>query len=482
MQIALDQPFIIGDFSSGLIDDLSVSSLLLPKNAVRKAINTVFNRPRGSVSQRYGSTKVGDTASANTVVGLYNFRTSGGINLLFNVTTTVLYRLVGSTWTSTVTGLTTGLNTRFITYLDTVALMNGTDAVKTSANGTSWVTTGGNLDAANFPLAKFATILNTRVLAAGVASAPDTVFASSLEASGTISWTAGNKSFKVGALDGTGSITGITGNSRVALIFKNRALYRYDDNELQRIGFVGTPSYESIVTDDNGITYFFGTGSNGTGFYITDGGRPVKISRMVTRYVEGISPSFYANVCAYTNGSEVEWSVGSITIGDNTYTNASIVYSISDKTWTIYSRADRFRIFAPYIDGSNNQTVVGGDTAGDVQTINSGTTDNTVPIFSEIELAPQSFTTRGRVKTISELIVYTEHFQGLTLSISIDGEAFKEIGSVNDYNKYFGNFKQIMRGHQFTYKFTAVNTGEPWQLTGIEHPSKSITDEGYRVN
>lgn len=481
MQIPLDEPFIIGDFSSGLIDDLSVSSLLMPKNAVGKCINGVFNRPRGSVSQRYGYTKVGNSASANTVVGLYNFRTSGGTNLLFQVAGTVLYRLVGGTWTSTVTGLTSGLKTRFITYLDNVALMNGTDAVQGSTNGTAFSGSGGNIDVANFPVAKFATILNTRILAAGVTSAPDTVFASSLEASGSISWTSGQKSFKVGALDGTGSITGITGNSRLALIFKNRSLYRYDDNELQRIAFVGTPSHESIVTDDNGITYFFGTGSNGTGFYATDGGRPVKISRMITRYVEAISPSFYANVCAYTNGSEVEWSIGSITIGDNTYTNASIVYSISDKTWTIYSRADRFRVFASYIDGSDNLTVVGGDTDGDVHTINSGNTDNSSPIFSELELTRQSYTTRGRMKTISELLVYAEHFQGLTLHVKVDGGSFVQIGTIEDNNHHFSQLRRILRGHQFTYKFTAVNSGTPWVFEGIEHPAGSIIDDGYRA-
>lgn len=479
MPTPIEQPIITGDYSTGLVDDTAVSSLLLPKNAVRKAINVLFNRPRGAISQRYGYTKIATTPSAQTVVGLYNYRNSGGSNVLLEVIDTVLYRLNTGTWTSTATGFTSGQKTRFLTYLDTVAVMNGVDSVRTSTDGITWTTTGGALNTTNFPVCKFGCVLNTRLFVAGVSSSPDTVYGSSLESSGAISWTSGNKSFKVGALDGTGQITGMAGNSRVILIFKNRSLYRYDDTELQLIGFVGTPSHESIVTDDNGITYFFGTGSSNTGIYLTDGGRPVRISRMIQKYIDAIDPAFYANICAYTNGSEVEWSIGSITIGDNTYTNASIVYSISDRTWTVYSRADRFRVFAPYIDSNGALTVVGGDTDGDVHTMNSGTTDNGSLIFSEVELAPLVFTTRGRIKTVASVIPFVEHYQGLTLSLSVDESDFFEIGDMVDNQNM--NISTNTKGHVFVYKLSAVNSGTPWIFLGMEHPIGTVFDEGYSI-
>ncbi len=475
----LQQPFIYADFSGGLIDDLSVGKGLMPPNAVAKAINVLFDRPRGSVSQRLGSTALGAVISAgNTLRGLTNFITAS-INKPLAVVNGSVYTYNGSSWASAASGLTTTLKTRFITYLNEVAYMNGTDTAKSSTNGTSFAATGGNLDIAHWPTSTFATILNARVLTGGDSSNPDTITLSSIVSGGAISWTAGQKTVQVNPNDGSGGLTWATGNGRLALLFKQRSLYRYDDSSLDRIGAVGTPSGESVVTDDGGVTYFFGQGANTVGFYATDGGKPVKISRAITRYVEAIAASYYTSVAARTNGTSIEWDIGSVTIGENTYSNACVVYSISDKTWTVFNRADSFRVFSHYIDSSGNVGSIGGDTSGFVQVMDSGNTDNGVMIYSELEMYPIVFTTRGRVKTVGGLVTLAEHFQGLNLSLKADNGRFMELGSIVEHNQYFHNFDD-MKGYEFTPKLSAANSGSPWTLTGIEFPNEDVQDHDYQ--
>jgi len=53
--------------------------------------------------------------------------------------------------------MTASAKVRFLTYLDTVLAIDGTLA-KTSADGTAWVTTGGNLDIDNCQKGKFAIV------------------------------------------------------------------------------------------------------------------------------------------------------------------------------------------------------------------------------------------------------------------------------------------------------------------------------------
>ena len=469
----------MADASLGLVDDLSIGKALLPQNAVRKAVNVQFDRPRGGVRQRMGYTKLGDdlTTGSNRVLGLHNHRNSNAsYNALLGASTTIIYKLVNGVWTSKSTGLTTGLKTRFLSYLNTVAAMNGTDGERSSADGgNTWVTTGGNLDIGNMPTSKFAVVLNTRVLCAGDSSNPDTVSLSSLMSGGAVSWTSGNKTVQVNPNDGAGGITGLSSTGRLALIFKERGLYRYDDNDLQRIGFVGTPSHESICQDDQGLVYFFGQGANGVGFYRTSGGLPEKVSRAITKYVEAITASGYSDICGYSDGNKVRWDVGDLTIDGAAISNVSLVFSVSDKTWTAYSSADRFYVFSQYINSDSEITVVGGDASSEVHTMDSGHTDNTTAISSEVEFAPVVFTTRGRVKTIGEAVGYCESFQGLRAHVKADDGDFMPMGDFKEYTQQM-RFPAV-RGHEFFFKLTATNSGEPWEFSGFEFGS--VADDGY---
>jgi len=472
----LQEPILQDEFTSGMFDDLSVGDSLLPKNAVRKGVNVMFDRPRGAITQRSGTTKLGgDVDAGSTITGLHNHRSSNAsAHDLFSVVGNQIYILNGATWDTSATLSGTG-KTRFLTYLDNTAAMRGSSA--RGWNETSWLSTGGSLDIGNFPDSIVAVVLNTRIFCFGDSTNPDKVSASSLEASGAISWTSGTKDFEVNPNDGNGSLTSATSNGRVIIFFKERGMYRYDDNELQHIVNIGTTSHESVFTDDNGITYFFGQGSNTVGFYMTTGGYPQKISRPLTKWVEAISASFYTDINGYTDGTKCYWSVGSVTVDSVTYTNAWYVYSIADQTWEICSYADRYMVFAMYIDGSSNVTTLGGDTDGMVQTIDSGTTDNGTAIESEAELAPQYFTTRGRVKVVNELVAYAKDFQGLQLFMKVDDGEFENIGSIDKTEKLFRGIKKL-RGHAFTPKITAFNSQAPFIFEGLEY--NDVTDEGYQ--
>jgi hypothetical protein len=481
----IPQTFIFDDFSSGMIDSGAVSDSLLPKNAVRKAVNFVFDSPRGALVGRFGSTLLG--ANLGTAVkGIANFRDAGSgtdNQLIATDSTGKTYYLNGATFTQTLTGDTVALKTRYVTFLDRIARLNGTDAVKSwnGAAATPWSAASGVLDEANWPaLTKFALVFNSRIYTAGSTSAPDTLYYSSLPSGGAISWTSGNGSLQVNPNDGNGGITGLAMNGTVALIFKRTSLYRWDGsatfaNEVIR---VGTPSQESIATHDAGWVYFFGIGKNNVGAYRTTGGYPQKISLNISRWFEAISPTNYDNIAGFVDDDHYYLSVGSVTIDGQTYTNAWFVYTISMQTWHIENRATSFTVFSSYIDGNGAVNLVGGDTSGNVQLMNSGTTDNGVPISGEAEFAPIVFTSRARTKKVSpaEVSAYASFFQGIKFFMKADSGDFKEWGELQNTEQRF-DLGQQMLAKRFYPKITFTNSYTPCQFDGFEF--NKVSDEGY---
>src|SRR3990167_2944836 len=148
MAESLGPQLILADTSQGVIT--GVSPKLAPANSVAHAINVNFDENIGEATVRPGTSRVGSAGlgGSSTVTGLFQFVDSeGGANskLLATLTTGTTYQLDTNTWNTSLTGDTTGLKTRFATFLDACVRVNGTDACK-SFNGSAWATTGGPFD------------------------------------------------------------------------------------------------------------------------------------------------------------------------------------------------------------------------------------------------------------------------------------------------------------------------------------------------
>lgn len=480
----LPGPYIFDDFSSGMIDTGAVSDSLLPKNAVRKAINCVFDNPRGSVTGRLGSAAVGNNIGS-AVKGIGYFRDAGsGTNhqLLATDNGGITYYLNGSTFTSTLSGDTAAKKTYFVTFLDTIARLNGTDAIKSwdGNPASAWATSGGALDVGNWPSAtKYAEVFNSRVYTSGQTSAPDTLYYSSIPSGNAISWTSGNGSLLVNPNDGESGITGIKTNGTVLLIFKRNSLYRWDGQATfaNKVISIGTPSTDSLALHDSGWMYFFGTGKSTVGAFRTTGSYPQKISTGIERWFEAIPASAYENVASFVDDDHYYLSVGSITVDGVTYSNAWFVYTISLQAWHIENRAHSLTVFSNYTNTSSTQFTVGGDSAGNVHQINSGTLDLTTPIAAECEFSPISLTTRGRTKRFSSsnVVAYASQFQGVKFFVKTDKHNFESLGQMSSESHRFNGRSLMFNGKQFFPKITVSDSALAWQFDGFE--ISNVTDE-----
>ncbi len=478
----ISNPVILDDFSSGMIDQYSVSESLMPRNAVRKSINGVFDNPRGSICGRPGSTLVGNNLGTQ-VYGLYNFRDAppgtnhrlittdaGGTNYYFN----------GTTFSSTLAGDSAGLKTRFVTFLDRVVRLNGTDGAKSwdGAVATAWLTTGGPLDVGNWPAGtKFANVFNSKIYTAGSDSAPDTLYYCSIPSGGAISWTSGNGSLQINPNDGDSGITGIISTGTVELVFKRNSIYRWDGSSTfaNKVIGIGAPSIEAIALHDSGFVYFLGLGKNSIGAFRTTGGYPQKLSKNIDRWFRAIDPVFYSNIAVFVDDDHCYYSVGSVTIDGKTYSNAWFVYTISMQIWHVENRATSFTLFATYINSVGDLTTVGGDTAGNVQTINVGTTDNGAPISGDIDLNSIIVTTRARTKLIPNITAYASYWQGIKLFMKVDTGDHKPIGEMSKTEHHFSSLG--FKGKRFYPKLTVTNSTTPWQFDGLE--INDIDDQGF---
>src|SRR3990167_1417850 len=116
------------NLTTGLITAGAISEYRSPMDAVTESLNFKFNRI-GAATLREGTTRLGNQLSGN-ILGLYEFRDDGdgSNNQVVAVNGTVLYYLDGTTWTSQLSGLTTGKKARFTTFLNFLWMVNGSDS------------------------------------------------------------------------------------------------------------------------------------------------------------------------------------------------------------------------------------------------------------------------------------------------------------------------------------------------------------------
>ena len=244
-----NKPLIINDFSSGVI--MGVHPDKMPAGAVPFAVNFCFDEEIGAAKLRKGSAMVGSQISdGNNILGLANFRSRSTTNhALLAVATTIIYK--GESWTSSLTGNTTGLKTRFCQFLDSIVRINGTDGAQ-SFNGSSWVSSSGVFDLSNFPTGvKYVINYKDRVCAIGDNGV---LYASSLPRF-YLSYDGQTADFNVGA-----KLTGGTSGA-VATIYKDTDAGTTGTLQLTGPNGVAFQNDETITDDSGGSATANGTGA-----------------------------------------------------------------------------------------------------------------------------------------------------------------------------------------------------------------------------
>ena len=419
----LKQPIKQSDFMSGMITD--VSKNITPKNSVALAVNLDFDDILGSAVVRPGSSLVGSQLVAGKdVLGLHQHvdPTNASNNILFaalnvglDATATIKNVATGG---DVVTDLTQGAKVRFLSYGGTTLAINGVDAPR-AWNGTSWITTAGVFDLADWPGAESSLVTEflDRVYT-NDETVPYRVNYSGIFDGTAVTWE--GDYVDIEAEDGGGKITAFGKVPGYILFFKERSLHRWNYNSAfpESLVQVGTPSQESVV-ESGGLVFFYSNSSDDArGFYVSNGGRPQSISqdtsRTVNKFVQAIDPANEANIAAFATDRTIGWSVGDLEVEGETYKNVVFRYNRVLNQWSIRSYPTEFKVFSQYID-SGVVHRVGGDDDGNVIKIDdrAAYTDFGSAINYQLRTHSNKYG-RNTLKTMTdEFFVEGKHLNGL---------------------------------------------------------------------
>lgn len=470
------------DFSDGIVE--KIDPVLINKGVPSFALNLFFHENIGNATVRSGTDLVGaQIENGKTCLGLHNFVKVDGTSkliALFNNsagTKSVLRLYAGSSWADASSNeeLTADTKTRFFTYIDTVAALNGTDSPRSSTDGDAWVTSGGKLDVDNMPNGKFGIEWHDKIHIAGVSSNEDTVYISSLPDSSTneISWTSGNDSIQIEPFEGQGAITGLGKVPGYLLVFKKYAMKRWNGSSTfpDDLKNIGTPSHESIVNTGQSCMFFSASAKDAVGFYETNGQSVNKISRPIKTIVDLISSTNYENVSGYGNREFAIWNVGDITYDGITYSNVCLYYHIDTQSWTVLSFPSNYHFFSRYIS-SDTPKLVAGDDDGQVIELFTGDYDNVtgisnIPINFALQSHIQEFGGRGKRKFIKNIMPHVRDGIGTDFMIRLDESdgGFESIGSIN--NKFENYIEKDLDFYTIEFRFNG-SAGRGTEIIGYD--------------
>lgn len=465
-------PQSLTNLSDGLITTGAVSSSQMPLSVVNQSMNFDFDTI-GSVKTRRGTTILGNNLSTD-ILGLYEFRDAGaGVNnQILAVNGTVCYYLSGSTWTSKRTALTASAKAEFTTFLDLVFMVNGNEATLTwDGNPSNSFTTA---QAVNAPIGYYIENFRSRVW---IANNTDRVYYSSLPDSALdITWDTANWYIDVSPQDGD-NITKLKRYKNALLLFKREHLYRiYSVTETEpdpKIS-VGTYSGRSVVEAVDGI-YFH----HPSGIYKYNESGVSCISEPIIDFIENVTVANYSKVVGWEDGNHVYFSVGDVTIGDVTYTNVVLRYTISSRVWTYRSYPTQFLVHSKYNDGTTIFNLC-GDESGNVLKMNTGNTDNGTAIFYLLETRPYTldglFSTR---KHVSKMAVVHKNAIGSTVKYKVDADNINDLKFLTHVQDNVAKpFSCDIKGNTIYFNVSGSSVGEPIEINGfeiLESTSETVT-------
>lgn len=470
----LEQLFL-RDHVNGIMHENIVDEFKVPTNSVNEAINVHFD-VMGAVQSRQGTTQLGDTLTGN-ILGLHQFldEGTGTDDQIVVVNGTVLRNLVGSTWTSKLTGLTSGSKARFTNFTDRMLMVNGQQAPA------GWDGSGSAFDTTNLvsaPTGNFIDNFRSRVWIANTDANPSRLFYTIVVSStGEVTWDTVKQFIDISPGDGE-DITGIKRSPRSLLVFKPSHMYRvFDINEVDpdpQIN-VGTYSQESIVEAKDGI-YFHDW--NNSAIFKYSNAIPIELSKPIKPFLEGVTLANRSDVTGWSDSDHVYEAVGDIILNGVTFTNITFVYTISTQVWTIYSHPTQFRASTQYDDGSVREPVVGGSN-GEVYRFNNGLDDNGTPItFSLVTKWHDLSGVRAYQDTIELMAVLHRNAQGANLQYQVNipvGESdWESIGQLETSPATI--FNTDITGNRMRFRLSGTSSGEPFIYQGLEI-LKSFTEE-----
>ena len=485
--------FSYKDFSGGM---LAVNPNLAPQNTSGIILNADVDNEIGSIVSRTGRSTVGVQAiDAVTCLGLFQHvdQADSTKNKLFatfddgvSATNADIYDMEAGTPTVSLANDTRALKTYFLNYNGDTLRLNGTDAPK-AYNSTSWITTGGVFDLANMPTAyKYPKEFLSRVYMWGHTTTPYRLIYSGVLTSSAISWTVGNGFVDIEPEDNGGEATGLGKVPGYLLIFKRRSMHRWNYASAFPEALVNIGAYsQTSVIEAGGLCAFYSDSNvNEKGFYVTNGGRPVCISknnnRPMKKWVDAISST--AVVAGWSTESVFAWSVGAITVDGDAYSNVVFRYNRVLNQWTIRTYPTAFTVFAPYVvSGVNNMT--GGDNDGsvykmDVPGVYTDAVTTTTQAFEwKVRTHFHSYGDNHKKTLLDKIIVRGNNTDSLRLSAYIDDDTKNPISLTRGmWKKILSLFSvgNTIKGTTIAIEVSGTSQGSPTTIREIELASITV--------
>lgn len=485
--VTADSPFVWRDVREGRITPSTIAEYLVPVNSAKSCVNVNFDTIVGAAVVRPGTTTTGTVASAKEPLGLSQFVGKGGTpNYLMSVfkgaSNATAYYYDGTWHATSLTTLSNTARNRFATLGGSIFITNSTDGMSDAPDGANFVTTNSIPAMAVKPSLVYR--YSARLLASGDPTYPSRVYFSSIVDSSMSPFITWNTDASTGDFidinpDDGGYNTAFAETSTFCLVFKNNGMYRLDtineSTDPNNIFNIGAPSQEAVVACQ-GIVYFF----SGIDIRQTDGGLPTLISRAgVQDIINAIPQANWSKVAAGTDGLNVYFDVGDVTLNANTsdaftITNCELKFSPRDQAWSVHSRGSRYYFFTLYTD-TNGQLMRGADTGGLVQTINLGTSDNGIDISFQLTTQDLEFGNRGHLKSIADQISFYSLFASKSTALMLaDGEKQNMQVALTAPVSYSNTSTFI--GHWFNVVWLGTSSGTAPRFYGFT--IESVTDDG----
>lgn len=470
-------PIFYKDFSSGMTSN--VSENLLPKNSAKVIHNMDADTYIGALTTRPGSSIVGDPLVADkSILGLHHHNPAQGTaKLLASIDDASdinadIYDVTAGT--KSLEDDTKSLDTFFLTYLGETLRLNGTDAPK-AWNGTSWITTGGAFDLGDMPTGhKIAAEFLSRVYLAGKTSAPNRIEYTDVPDSGAVVWNTTVDYIDIEPEDNGGEIKALKKVPNFLLILKERSMQRWNFYNAfpEQLIDIGTPSTKSVVQGHGLAAFFSASSDDTTGFYVTNGGRPVPIShdrvRTIEDFVDAIDSSNYSSIAGWGTDRVFGWSVGDITVNGVTYNNAVLRYNRVLDQWTIRTYPYKFTCFSTYTSSGTTKVVGGTDKGYVIQLDTPGTfTDyNGKPINVSFQTHFDKFD-YNQIKEIGNKAII-DCMNLASITVEIQNEVGKKMMAQGEGKNVLAIIKELLWRHSIKgHKFSIIVRGQSIESRGV---------------